>query len=272
MRRLWLLAVVLVAASSCAAPQFRRLFPTAELVGVDVVDVSFTDMALAAHLIVHNARSRPLSLEGYTWELALGEQVALRGSDVETRRVPAGGDLRLQVPVAFHFPDLLARRPALRGRRRLPYRLTVRLGRYIPPVTYSAVLTVPQAPTVRLRGLHVRGLSPYEATVQVDLTLEAPPGAALGLRGVDCALALEGRPILHVAADALAVPVQGVVAVPLTAHVPLGAGGRAVAAILRRHTVSFHLTGHAMLHADAFGVLRLPIDRSGVIPLSTPGA
>lgn len=268
------LVCLLLALPACATPRAGPA-PTraaVELTAVELLDASFTEMALVAQVTVRNTSPRPQTVAGYEWTLAFDNAAVLTGSRTRAREIPPGEVGRLRIPIAFHFGDLFAQAPALRGRDVLPYRLTLRLGARGRPLEHQGMLTIPQAPVIRLVGVYIRQLNWREATVQLDVTLDPRSASPLELRGLRCALTLDGRPILRAQAESVAVPLQGETLVPLTAHVPLGASGDPTAAILQREDASFHLTGYAMLHTTSLGVLRLPIDEAGVIALTRPGA
>lgn len=241
-----------------------------ELRSVELLDASFTDMALAAHLTVRNPTARPRTAGKYEWTLAFDGAPVLQGRYDRQHEIAPGEERHVRIPIAFHFAELFARAPALRGRDAVSYRLTLRAPRAAVPLEYRGVLQFPQAPTVRLAGVRVHRISWREATVQIDVALLPRSAALLELRSVRCALTLDGRPILHAEARELALPLEGEVRVPMTVRVPLGPNAQATAAILHRRDASFHLTGHAALQTPAFGVLRLPIDQAGVIALAAP--
>ncbi len=263
---------VVLCLGACATSARLPARAGTELTAVELLDVTFTEMALVAHVTVRNTTARPRTIDGYSWKLTVQEDAVLEGQNSRLRNVLAGDVNRLRIPIAFHFADIWARAPALRGRDVVPYRLQLQLGDRGGPLEYEGMLDIPQAPTVHLAAVQVRQLGWHEATVQLEVALEPNSPATLELRGLRCALALDGRPILRARADAIAVPLTGPTQVPLTAHVALGPTGQTTAAILKRQDVSYHLTGHATLHTPAHGVLRLPIDEAGVIALASPGA
>lgn len=246
--------------------------PVIRLTGVEVVDVSFTDMALLAHIQVENPSARLMTLPAPTWALTVSDAAPLQGAASAAVVVEPEAAVDVAVPIAFHFSDVLRSGAKLGGGKGIPYTLTLAMAPNGSALEHHGTLSVPVAPVVRLAAVHVRQLTWREATVQCDVLVEPSGGGMRELRSLDCALELDGRPILQTAADGLGVPLSAGARIPLTAHVPLGGAAQATAAILARREASFRLMGHAIIETADFGVLRLPIDRSGVIPLQPPGA
>lgn len=269
--------VALLLLSSCAGTGTRavRLAP-AEIDRVELIDVSFTDLALAAHVVYHNTSSRPAAFPSYRWRLDLHDAPPLTGVGEQAFTVEPNATGSTRVPIAFHLPELLRRAPELSRRDRVPYTLTVTLeapGRFTThtvPAIYDGVLHLPQAPTLRLAGMRVWDQTWRDATVQIDVGLTPRATDGLRVRELDCQLTLNGVPVLEARADNLQVPLRQEVLVPLTARVSLGPTGQAVAAVLNRTEARFHLTGQALLDDPVLGVLRLPIDEAGTVTIERP--
>ena len=271
-----LVAAALLASVSCgtlpqALPPLR-----AEIERVEVIDVSFTDMALAVHVVVPNPLPRPVTVPAYSWRLAVDGLPTLRGDGGTLGTLPARADGHLRIPVAFHIPDLLSGAASVPNLSGVPYTLTVspvistRFGDRPLPFVYRGVLDLPRAPAIALVGIRVWRQTWSAATVQLDVKLTPRGGPPLELRNLSGALMLNGRPVLDVRAEQLNVPLRHEVVVPITAHVSLGRSGQVVAAILQRQNVSYRLSGHALLNMAPYGALRLPIDRVGTVALSRP--
>lgn len=271
MRRTLPLAFLLCVLS-CATPGPRRVPPRVNVVltSVEIVDLSFSDIALLATVRVDNPFPRAATLAGYAWAIELGDRGGVTGASEVAVTIAASSHVELAVPIALHFADVVARPGFAEQADALPYTLTLQFGADAPRLTHEGRLRLPSPPSVRVASLWVRRLSRREATVQLDLWMVPRSGAALELRALDCALWLEGRQVTRFALEHVAIPVDGDTRLPLSVHIPLGPSAQAVAALLRRAEARYRLRGHAVLQADGFGVLRLSIDDIGIVPLRPP--
>ena len=79
-RRLIILSLGLCVLACTTGPRRRAPAVEATVTRVDVVDISYADVALLAQVDVHNSRRRPVTVSGYSWELALGKHPLVTGS------------------------------------------------------------------------------------------------------------------------------------------------------------------------------------------------
>jgi len=244
---------------------------------IELLDRSFTDVALAATVELENRGSEPLTLDTANWSLSSGRRDLLEGSNPYRIALGPGESRSASVPVAFHLPDLYRQAPELRGQAQVPYDLTLTLEDSGDPnaqrlvARTRGVIDVPPAPAIRLQHVVVEELSYGEATVRVDIGVTPAPGAVQELRGLMCEVVLDGRPIVVSEMESLHLSLYQPTIIPLTVRIELGRENETAARILQRDEVRFRLTGHAALAGDWAGVLQLPLDDAGTIAITHAG-
>lgn len=123
-------------------------------------------------------------------------------------------------------------------------------------------------PTAELAGLRMSDLSLTGLTLLFDVNVKNPYGVALPLANVDFSLASSGRPFLKGQAPLQgAVPASGQQLVTVPAALAFAELFQAIAGVQPGAIVPYHTTLGLSVNAPAIGVVRLPLEKDGQLPV-----
>lgn len=125
-------------------------------------------------------------------------------------------------------------------------------------------------PTAELAGVRFANLSLTALSLLFDVNVKNPYGVGLPLANLDFALASGGQPFLNGQAPMQGViPASGQQLVTIPANVTFAALLQALQGVRPGAVVPYHATLGLSVNAPAVGVVRLPIQQEGSLPVPT---
>ncbi len=250
-------------APAAAAPGFA-------LRGFDVRDVEASGATLVFDAEVSNPTPAAVALAGVTFGLEVDGKRVFEGTLADGADVPPGGKVAIAFPGRIRYADLpgLAAKTALG--RKVPFKLvaTAQLrtpaGTLAVPVVYDGELSMPQRPGVGLHGLRIVSMNPFDAAIEVSVSVENENAFPLPAGSLQYRITIAGGDI---STAALALPEvaprgKAVVAIPL--KLSLRKVGRGVVKALKGDAAMVGLHAVATLAGLAWPVdleARLPTRR-----------
>ena len=80
--------------------------PEVTVMGVDVTDISLSDISLLVNMNVKNPNSIPLKLDRVTYQFNLSGNTVTEGTMTDGLQVPAAGENNLKLPLKFKFSSV----------------------------------------------------------------------------------------------------------------------------------------------------------------------
>ncbi len=80
--------------------------PEVTVVGVDVTDITMSEISLSVNMNVKNPNSIPLRLDRVTYQFNISGDTVTEGTMTDGLQVPAGGENNLRLPLKFKFSTI----------------------------------------------------------------------------------------------------------------------------------------------------------------------
>jgi len=126
-----------------------------------------------------------------------------------------------------------------------------------------------ESPRISLADMNLQETNGLEAVLKVSLRVLNPNNIALNIRGLDCALEINGKPFARGISDAaLQVPPLGSAAVPVTVYASALDIARGLISLPGRDEVRYQFKGRVRLEKTGWFLSRVPFKSSGTVSLN----
>ncbi|MCP3904250.1 MAG: LEA type 2 family protein [Planctomycetes bacterium] len=248
--------------------------PTASVSAVRIADLAADGATLDFDLAVNNPYGFGLPLGSVAYRLDHGSTNFLTGSANLDTTVPAGDSAVVTLPASIVFADALEVLRSVRPGEVFPYTAELDLAMDVPgvgpmtlPLRTTGELPVPAPPGITVRGIDWSELTMRRAAGRLVLDVENRNAFPVELASFDYALSLAGTRVAETVSRRSTSFGAGDTA---TLEIPVAISatelGLAAYNILRGRESAFSLAGD-MAFDTGFGVMSLPVNQAGTLPL-----
>lgn len=262
MRRLWLVAPLLIALTGCAQlSQVLRastVTPTAKHQSTRLQNVTLDDATVEATFLIDNPNVMGLKIDGLAWAFALDGQRLFDGRRAGGMNLPAQGRTELKVPITVPFKAIPSLVTTFKDKKEAPYAVQAKatvntpLGPVTIPLGWEGMLPVPKLPTVSLASARIENLSLSGARVMVQLAVNNPNVFRLPLEALGGRVMVAGQQVAGLSlASARPLAAGEVTAVQLPIDISFASAGFAVASALTAGNATLAVDGNATVGGRA---------------------
>ena len=281
--RNWLLAIVVMALTGCAAlEQARWQEPELRLEQVELMRLTPTNAELVGHFTVNNPNGFGVSMGALDYRLSMNESEVLAGVQEQGQRLEAGAETQVSVPLVLSFAELATLVQGFSSQSEIDYELAGGMRFEVPvagsirvPARTTGSLPVPRLPTVSIQGLKVEQVSLSGAAMVLSLQLNNPNVFELLIEDLSYELALEHEPVASGTTRQrvrLAAESDGLLEIPLEVSF-LAAGRSLYMALETDQAVAYGLSIDSDFGTSIPQMSRFPFSaiEEGQIRLGAPG-
>lgn len=278
MRRLALLALPMLALSSCAKLGglenlgLDAFMPKVSFKRVKVNELDFKQIGTDFVFAIENPNPIKVKLASFKYDLDLAGNDLIAGNQADGLELQAQGESKLVFPVSVVFADLFKLVGDMKGKDAVPFTFKGAIGFNTPlgeikiPFQDTGDFPVIHLPKISFQAVRVGkiDLLKQSATLNVDLGVAHDGGAAIGFDGFDYALSFSGRKVAEGVLEHLATVEGGAtqkVSLPVQLNL-LEIGATIVDAITKKTKLDVDL-GATVQVGTPFGVVPLTINERG---------
>jgi LEA14-like dessication related protein len=247
--------------------------PTADVTGVRLADLSFTDVTLVFDVAVKNPYTVALPLVNVDYKLASQGQTFLDGRADLQGSIPPAETKTLSLPTKVTFAGLLQVLQSIRPGAVVPYQSTLglsvdvpQLGRMRLPLAKEGQLPIPTVPAVSIASVSWQNLSIQGATGLVRIRVGNTNQFPVDLAAFQYALKLGGLSLANGAMTNAASLAAGTTQeIGISVSVSTAQVGLAAIQLLQGSSGTCSLAG-ALAIGTPYGALSVPLNVTGTVP------
>ena len=212
LKKLLILFLTLLMVTSCSIlkevleeEEIQNVKPEAEIVGVKLKNLSFTQADLVFDMKLTNPNSVAVSLAGFDYDLFLNNSSFIKGKNDEKIEIKANDSSIITLPLSLVFSNIFKTYENLKDAEKIDYTLKTGFSVDVPvlgavrvPLETSGDVPSLEMPTVAFKSLTLDKMItkyyiPIGAKVKLKIAVDNPNSSGLAMNKLDYDLKINGQ-------------------------------------------------------------------------------